>query len=219
MALLLNMFNEIMKHRPIPCRIIALILLFLPFLASAQRRRDNVQLGFTVSPTLGWMEFKSNDASYRSAGSKIGYSYGIIGDFGFAPNYFLGSGFLLTTISSNVAVNLPQGKEDVGYRIQYIEIPLTLKLKSDPENDFRFYGQFGPDLAVKVSGKHDFTTLPVRNDANLLRFGLLVGAGAEWEVGRSRLLTGVSFNNGFTRAFDNPDSKNQLVTLNLGVFF
>jgi hypothetical protein len=198
-----------------------LSLLLIPFLSNAQGRRTNFRLGFTASPTLGWLQFGDNSSGYKADGSRIGYSYGIVGDFGFSDNYFFGTGFTLTTMAAYVSVPpSSQGSgERIGYRTQYIDIPLTLKLKTGDESMTRFYGQFGPDLGIKVSDKHDFTRQNVMGDANIVRLGLLLGAGAEWKLNRTDILTGVSFNNPFTNAFSNPDAKNYIVTLNFGVFF
>jgi hypothetical protein len=210
--------------KPIGKYVLLLSLFVIPLLSHAQRGRGNFRLGFTASPTLGWMQFEDENSGYKADGSRIGYSYGIMGDFGFSDNYFFGSGFTLTTMSAyvNRSVTFPQGgttEERIGYRIQYIEVPLTLKLKTGDESATRFYGQFGPDLGVKVSNKHDFTQLDVKEKANIIRLGLLIGAGAEWKLNRSDILTGVSFNNPFTKVFSNPDAKNYIVTLNFGVFF
>jgi hypothetical protein len=184
----------------------------------AQRVSGNFRLGFTASPTFGHIRFDDN-TSYSSAGMQTGYAYGIIADFGFAENYFFGSGFLLTTMNGKVDYTDMSVKQRLAYKIQYIEIPLTLKLKTAEGQRIRLYGQFGPDLGVKVSNKHDVTNLPVKERAELIRLGLLAGAGLEWKLGSSDIFTGISYNNPFTRVFKNPGARNNVLMLNLGVFF
>ncbi|TZF80914.1 PorT family protein [Pedobacter sp. BS3] len=187
-----------------------LAILLIPGLLKAQRH--NFKLGFTASPTFGWMKFNGSDASsYKTDGLAAGFSYGVLGDFGFTPNYFFSTAFTVTTVKADVIASNPSQK--LGYKIQYLDIPLSLKLKS---NDFvggKFYGQFGFDLGVKTS--NGITT----SDVSRFRAGLLLGGGVEWQVRTLDILTGVSYNNGFTKAIKNPDAKLSYLTLNLGVFF
>ncbi|MDF3078118.1 MAG: PorT family protein [Sphingobacteriaceae bacterium] len=178
----------------------------------------NFRLAFTVSPTFGWMEFPTNAPGYENVKYKTQSSYGVIGDFGFAKNYFFSSGLTLTTVGSTLDVTL-NGNQKIDYKIQYIEIPLTLKLKSN-EAPVRYYGQFGLDAGITTSTKHSITQLSIPNHANTLRMGLLIGGGTEWHLTQNmNVLTGVSYNKGFTKVFDSPETKNSFVTLNLGVFF
>lgn len=199
-------------------RLLVIALLLLPALSMAQRSRGNFKLAFTTSPTWGWMEFPANDPAYKANGSRAQSLYGIIGDFGFSENYFFSSGLTLTSIGSKVLYTTSTGQENISYSIQYVEVPLTIKLKSN-EAKFRAYGQFGLDAGIKVANRHTFN-VDIKTKANLFRLGLLTGGGAEWSLTKSmHLLTGVSYNKGFTRVFSSPDTKNSYVALNLGVFF
>lgn len=202
-----------MKPAPI-ARVFAALILLSAGTALAQRS-TNLRLGFTASPTFGRITY-DDTAPYASSGTRVGFSYGIIADYAFAGNYYLGTGFLLTTMRGDVRT----ATEEFTYRTQYIEVPLTLKLKTGTDGPVRFYGQFGPDLGVKISHKHNLTTNPlVERDAELIRLGLLIGAGAEWRFRGAHLLTGVSYLNPFTPVFRQPDAKNPGITLNLGLFF
>ena len=101
-------------------------------------------------------------------------------------------------------------------------MPLTLKLKSNSTNTGRFYGQFGIGTGINVSAKADDSgeISSISSDVNTFRLGLIAGGGAEWFVGRNlTAVTGVTFNNGFTKTFKDFNSKNPFVTLHLGIFF
>lgn len=211
-------------------RILIFCLFFLPLLSFAQvPDGKNFRLAFTVSPTFGRMEIQNNSTAPAVLGytpntyTPVGYNtqtaYGVIADFGFAKNYFFGSGLTLTTVGSTVDVQTSQGNQRIDYKIQYMEIPLTLKLKSN-EAPVRYYGQFGLDAGITTSTKHSITQLDIPQHANTLRMGLLVGAGTEWHLTQNmNVLTGVSYNKGLTKVFDSPETKNSFITLNLGVFF
>jgi len=194
-----------------------LLILLSPFLALAQETEKDFQLGFTLSPTLSWL---TNEKGLESSGAKAGFSYGVIADFGFAKNYYFATAFTLTTLNSE-AHNVITKSDDI-FRLQYIEVPLTLKLKSNESGSGRFYGQFGLGTAVKVSAKKDDSGVKssVSSDVNPFRLGLIAGGGAEWNLGRNlSAVTGVTFNNGFTNTFKDFESKNPFVTIHLGVFF
>ncbi len=182
----------------------------------------NFRLGLSVNPNIGW--YRYNDDSYE-AGSKMGFSYGLLADLGFAKNYYFSTGLLINSISSKAtypADATKSGPRDL-IRLQYVDIPLTVKLKSE-ENDLgRFYGQFGFTTGFKVSGKEKFEGSTKKEDIDgddLFRLGLQLGGGAEWRLSDNlSLLTGLSFNNGFTRAIKDGKPKTSFVALNVGVFF
>lgn len=201
-----------------------LALFLIPFIGSSQETKNDFQLGFTLSPNLSWITSGGNELV--PDGAKPGFSYGVIADFGFAKNYFFSTAFTVTSL--NCEAEKPNISTDK-YRLQYLEIPITLKLKSNPTSSGRFYGQFGLGTGINISAKKDseaFGTkvmtkdISISSDVNAFRLGLIAGAGAEWNIGRNlSAVTGVAFNNAFTETFKDYDSKNPYITLTLGVFF
>jgi hypothetical protein len=202
---------------------LVIVALLFSLAGRGQEDEKDFQLGFTLSPTLSWLT--DDGSSLKSDGSKPGFSYGVLADFGFAKNYFFSTAFALTSVNSKAETAL---SSDV-YKLQYIEIPLTLKLKSNSIQAGRFYGQFGVGTGINVSSKMDSDgkgtnetkeNRSVSSAVNVFRLGLIAGGGAEWNLGRNlSALTGVTFNNGFTKTFKEGDSKNPFVTFHLGVFF
>ncbi len=180
----------------------------------------NFRLGLSINPNIGWYRF--NDDDYKSS-SKIGFSYGLIADLGFAKNYYFSTGLLINQIAAKAEYPAPAENRDL-IRLQYVDVPLTVKLKSDENELGRFYGQFGFTAGLKVSGKEQLageTKKQSIDKDDLFRLGLQLGGGVEWKLNDNlALLTGLSFNNGFTRAINNDGKpKNSFVALNLGLFF
>ncbi|HMR20390.1 MAG TPA: porin family protein [Sphingobacterium sp.] len=185
----------------------------------------NFRLGLSINPNIGWLRY---DNDY-DASTKVGFSYGLLADLGFAKNYYFSTGLLINAINSKVdPAFLPAESNDPAipkYKdvsLKYAEVPLTVKLKSE-ENDLgRFYGQFGFTAGLKVSGKEKLeggNKSSIDGD-DLFRLGLKLGGGAEWRLSDNlSLLTGLSFNNGFTRAIKEGKPKTSYVALNIGVFF
>jgi Outer membrane protein beta-barrel domain len=221
-------------------RFLILIFLLLPFAMQAQSVSEKTfSLGFTTSPNFGWMTFPSEQVPVTSSeGLRTGFSYGVLGDFAFSSNYYFSTAFTVTSINANTKTpefndGAEIGVKTAAYKLQYIEIPLTLKLKSNEHNNKRFYGQFGLSTDVKISAKQDYDfkapngafssakNADISGDINTFRLGLLFGGGAEWKLDDNlHLLTGVSYNNGLTDVLDTKEkAKNSYFTINLGVFF
>lgn len=194
--------------------------------ANESAEEKNIRLGLSVNPNIGW--FRYNDEDYKS-GTKMGFSYGLIADIGFARNYYFSTGMLVNSIASSMTY---EGGTETGdqftnrerIRLQYVDIPLTVKLKSEANDMGRFYGQFGFTAGLKVSGKEKITGSTKNSSIDkddLFRLGLQLGGGAEWKLNDNlALLTGLTFNNGFTRAINNDGKpKTSFIALNLGLMF
>jgi hypothetical protein len=200
----------------------ALVCFLLPFVSSAQIAGDNTQLGFTVSPNLGWVTGEGSPGD----GTSAGIAYGVLADFAFSSNYYFASGFTITSVNSRAVTDI----NSINYKVRYIEVPLTLKLKSEPTNMGRYYGQFGLGTGFKIGAKGDISEGPgtpkkndvdISSDVNFFRLSMIAGAGVEWEVnGNLNVITGVTYNNGFTTMNKRGDNlKNSYFALTLGVFF
>ncbi|WP_207422121.1 porin family protein [Desertivirga brevis] len=213
-----------------------LLVLMLPFVIKAQETEKNFQLGFTASPNIGWARFNDAPSTFASKSSKIGFSYGLIGDFGFARNYFFSTGFAITSINAKTEENgaFTEGSTSItrSYDIQYIEVPLTIKLKTNTVAEKSFYGQFGLSTAFNIRAKSDVKTRTatvvtddLKNQSldndNKVRLGLVAGAGVQWDYNEnSKFITGVTFNNGFTDVLSKrPSIRNSYLALTLGVLF
>ena len=200
------------------------VLLALVIGSFAQK---NFQLGLHFSPNIGWL--KPNGDKIEADGAKIGYEFGIIGDFNISDNYIFATGIRL--VNTGFTLNNPdvqeitntQGGLENGYgstvadvRLNYIEVPLTLKLRTNEVGYMKYFAQVGVGLGANYRALADeqFTYVPANgsssqpvsnegvdynDEINLFRAALIVGAGFEFNFsGNTSLVTGVTFNNGFT---------------------
>lgn len=181
----------------------------------------NISLGLTVNPNMGLFRF--DEDSNVDGKSKAGFSYGLIADIGFARNYYFSTGLQINTIKGRLEYPQNSSFPNKDVRLQYAEIPLTLKMKTSDINSRRFYGQFGFTTGIKVSSKESldgtdkFTGV---DGSSLLRLGLLIGGGLEWRFDNNlSIITGLSYNNGFTKAFNEGKPKASYLGLNLGLLF
>src|SRR3546814_17649843 len=95
-----------------------------------------------------------------SDGGTTGFSYGLMGDFYISERYSFATGLGITSTGGKV-----REPNDVGntvlskYRLQYVEVPLTLRLTTDQNGPFVFYGLFGLEGAVIVQASAERTIL------------------------------------------------------------
>lgn len=203
-----------------------------PVKGQAYYEKAHSRLALTFNPNIGWLKYENGS----KAKAKPGYSYGLVADFGFTRNYYFSTGLLINAINSSISAGNAMDTEgdykDFSRNIylKYVEVPLTIKLKSEENQVGRFYGQFGFTGGFKVSGKEQLpsqTTKTSISGADIFRIGLLIGGGAEWRLSNNlALLTGVAYNNGFTRAINMGEGiygadkpKTSYVSLNVGLFF
>ncbi|MEX2379593.1 MAG: porin family protein, partial [Vicingaceae bacterium] len=162
--------------------------------------QKNFQLGLQLSPNISWINPDSDGLD--SEGSKVGFSYGLIGDFNISENYAFSTG--ITLLSSGGKISYPDrqdissigdqpGRTTADVRLKYIQVPLTLKLKTNQIGYMKYYGQFGFGAAFNYDTKADkefkyLSTTTSEDEAdygseiNLFRASLIVGLGAEYNL-------------------------------------
>jgi hypothetical protein len=204
---------------------------------------NKLRFGAFIAPSLTWMHpvaSASDDGRYHvsSKGSRAGYQWGLVAEYYFADNYGFVSGFnielaggkLMSTANTNhVDTTLPNTviSANMNYKLQYIDIPFALKLRSDelPKTGMRIFGQIGLTVAFNISRKANYDV--VYNAADTIRvtasgsneilkgtlatppimLQLNVGAGIEYPITEKLFFfTGLYFNNGFLPTAINPQN-------------
>jgi len=186
-----------------------------------------VRLGFAIAPALTWL---TNDVKQLDTkGQRLGFSYGVTIDFTIAKsnNYSLATGFLIghTGGKLNYAEGASlepsitpekSGITEYNAKLQYINVPLTLKLKTNEIGYMSYFGQFGLLGGVKIGAKKDgqtgfentksnieYDNERFNDDSRLFNAGLLIGIGAEYNIsGNTNLVFGIQYFRGFTNVLD-----------------
>ncbi len=186
-----------------------------------------IKLGFLAKPAATWLS--ADNPELDSKGVRLGFSFGLLMDFSIArsPNYALSTG-LMINLADGGKLNYadyqtpsnPQGTEfrdyygttDISLNFQWLEVPVTLKLKTNQIGYMTYFGQLGlqggVNLSAKQSGDFRFKTTEaprlienenINKSTRLFNAGLLVGIGAEYNIsGNTNILFGVSYYRGFT---------------------
>lgn len=203
--------------------------LFLSFCVLAQDEEEPAfKLGLTAHPTLGWI--KSDIDNVDGKGVRLGFSYGLLADINFAENYAFSTGLKLTTINGRTETVAGSTNSEQVFKLQYIEIPAKLKLLTNDNNGIKFFGEFGLGNGLNIKAKQDNTSTITADNADnrdiysqtaFYRGSIIIGAGAEISTtGRTKILAGLSFDNGFTDIKKGDGSlKNAYLGINIGVFF
>ncbi len=216
-------------------------ILFLFFAVNASSQINTIpsygfRLGLTAHPTFGIISAEEG----KSEGTDLGFSYGLMADFNFAEHYSFNTGLTITTINGKstelnampyhaVVSSTSAIEYNLKYKMQYIEIPFVLKLKTSKIGAIKWFGQFGLSNDFKIRSRQDAANANgvLADDVNssewtrFYRAGLIIGGGGEFDLdGHTSLVGGLSFNNGLTNiATSKHTVRNHFVSLNLGVFF
>lgn len=177
-----------------------------------------VSLGITLSPNIHWLRYDNSENVETS--TKLGYNYGLLADFAMSENYFFSTGFLINSL--NAGSKFSEGSFTT-YKLQYIEVPFGLKLQSTQRYYRSYYGQFGFSAGMKISGDRERSgedKASLGSGADIFRLALQVGGGVNWQLDHKlNMMTGLTFNNGFTSVLKEGNPRSSYLAFNLGIFF
>ncbi len=197
--------------------------LFISILAliSIKAFSQNTRFTVFVDPQFSWMS--SDIKTVESDGSKFGVNIGLNLDKFFAPNYALRTGISIDNTGGNLIFRdsttlktnggdeeLPEGST-VHYKLQYINIPLGLKLKTNEIGYLTFFTHLGINggINIKATGEVDDFELENENisdEIKLFNLGYYIGAGVEYSIGgNSAIILGLTYTNGFIDITDDSD--------------
>ena len=213
------------------------ILVFGMLITQLSFAQGEFRFGLKGSSNFGWVGGTSKNIV--NDGTTVAFGYGIMGDYYFKPNYGISAEIMLSNIKSKFTVTEPLVFNSVPsdtvndlryeYNIQYLDIPLTMKLRTKEIGDMTYFGQFGVSMGFALNAKTSIvsTGLPKFisdqepteyrvNDAEgdaftvnnfddkvfLFRLPLIIGGGVEYKMaGSTSLQGGVRIANTFTDMF------------------
>jgi len=199
-----------------------LIFLCVTFCSYSQ-----VQIAIKAGPTITFNRFLSNTDSIAIDNTRddTRFTAGLVTDFEFSDNYFFSTGVLYSLRKlSFAAVNLNTQESDAEqYTLEYIEIPLTLKLlTNDIGVDSRVYFQTGFTVDFLVGWKGINKNDTRIEDLNTFDSSFYVGTGFDKNVGvTNSFFIGAFYQRGMVNISktDAITLKNDLLGLELGFRF
>lgn len=200
------------------------------------------KIGFKLNPNISWI--KPDNKSMTQEGNVFRFGFSLNADKHFTDNYALGLGVNVSRTGGELTYlrktnEVPNnGINPVShismvtrtYSLQYVEIPLTLKLRTNEIGYITYWGQFGLGLGINIRAKgddvidykyentndanapwkeSDLASLTVedediKDDINLFRTSLIIGGGIEYSLsGTTAIIAGITYNNGFSNSLNN----------------
>ncbi|MFN0033256.1 MAG: porin family protein [Flavobacteriales bacterium] len=202
------------------------------------------KIGFKLNPNVSWQKPDSKHMTNEGTNIRLGFS--LMVDKHFTDNYALGLGLNIFTTGGKLSYLRVQSMEIPGlvnnydvissvnrtYKLQYGEVPFTLKLRTNEIGYITYWGQFGLGLGFNIKAKADdevdylkqatgdtgagedrwedsvlesVTTEDedIKDDIKLFRTSLIIGAGIEYSLsGSTSIIAGFTYNNGFSNAMN-----------------
>ena len=198
------------------------------------------EIGIKITPSIaGSRVVAPREYNFKGLNAKTHFGGGVIADYFFAENYAFSTGLIYNARGAGVSYVDPGTSPAPNYSdefsIQYLEIPVTLKLyTNDIATDTKLYFQAGGSLNPRISAKVNNDKLDATNKKNSKHFNFmdisaLIGAGAEKQVGEStKVFAGFSYHRGlfdidnyYEDRFNskNIEIKNSYFALDLGMKF
>lgn len=214
-------------------------LLFVAFGTSVSAQK-NIHFGLKAVPGLYWV--KSSTDGAQSDGAGFGFGYGAMLEFGLTENYYIVTGVDIVSASTKLKQDFITPTNTVVYQgqstIQYLQVPLFLKLKTQSIGAIKYFGQFGLGTGFALNAKNKYDVITTDNtgtktvstsDSNkdevfFLREALLIGLGLEYNLaGSTSIVAGVTYDNGFTPVLKDKSTNAKLtskgITLTVGILF
>jgi opacity protein-like surface antigen len=203
----------------------ALLALTLVCASGMYAQDKGTRLGLVVRPSMDWIS--TTEKGVKNDGSALGFGFGVIADLQLGDNdkYFFSTGAGLNMLSVKTVSTFDSLSFKGTTKLQYVELPITIKLKTAEIGYMTYFGQIGFDAGINVAAKYEpegGDAVDVADDTNLLRMALVVGGGLEYNFSENTSgLLGLKYSNGFTSINDGDGDKVKLhyFELTAGVLF
>lgn len=146
------------------------ILIALTLIISAIGQAQDFKpwkIALHVDPNVSWM--KPNNNQIEQGGTSIKFGFGIAVDKMFTENYAFGTGLNILNTGGQLTYlysggykkdgatsnTLVIGERNRTYNLKYLEIPLTLKLRTNEIGYITYWAQFGVGLGFNIGAKAD----------------------------------------------------------------
>lgn len=155
-----------------------------------------IKLGLKFAPVVTSNRAKNDAQTVENDGSKMKFSIGLIADKTLSETYYLSSG--LVYLPKRAAFRSADGTTEEEYKLQYLQIPVTLKLfTNEIAPDLKAYLQIGSGLEIKVFDEPEDPSFVVVEKFTPIDVPVILGGGIEYRAGiNTTLFGGFSYQRG-----------------------
>lgn len=205
---------------------------------------QNYKFGVFIEPAATWLSPQSR--TVQSDGSEFGFSGGLIIENYFQDNYAFSTGLGIgyqggrLTFNENSFIHVYDETDSVPpgttiqYHLNYLTIPLGLKLKTNQIGYFTYFVDLGFTAQFNISAKgtsdkelfsskesYYLDNEPITKEINFANLGYHFGGGVEYGLSEdTSLLLGIYYHNGFTDVTER-DAKvlSRVISFRVGIMF
>lgn len=147
----------------------SILIAFTLLVALATQAQDFKpwKIAIHVDPNISWL--KPNNNQIDQGGARLKFGFGIAVDKMFTERYAFGTGLNILNTGGELTYlyrghhkkdGASENTEIIGsvnriYNLKYLEIPLTLKLRTNEIGYITYWGQFGLGLGFNIGAKAD----------------------------------------------------------------
>lgn len=220
----------------------ALALILIANLGFGQNEKF-FRFGLHGNTGLTWM--KSDEDSVKYDGMRLGVGYGFAGEITIADNFSFATGIDVSYVGGKLKkegimyqypsdTNSTLSTINTTYRFQYLDIPLTIKMKTNEINYITYFARVGASLGINLKARGDeeyasvsgadrkisIDDINLKDERKFFRANFIVGGGIEYSLGgTTTALAEISFINGLTSILDDINTRNNYLQLKVGVMF
>jgi hypothetical protein len=192
--------------------------------------------GITFSPLVSWMKPDSKKVEFEA--SKFGFSFGLVGDYNFSDNFSFSTGINVYNGGGKLKYkdSIPAFEADsiynlapnavILYKLQYIEIPLSFKGKTNEIGYITYFlkGGLSPMFRYKAKGdvsQYNISGEDFKGEVSGFNLGFHLGGGIEYSLGgNTKVLAELQFTNGLTDVTkDDYKTIFNMIILRTGIIF
>jgi hypothetical protein len=130
-------------------------------LGVVQAQISGYKIGVKLCPNVSYMRSENGDIAISKAPLRLGY--GLVIDKMFADKYAIGTGVNVYKMGGQTQFSYTETANDTtsiysltrNYKMTFIEVPLTLKLRTSPIAGMTYWGQFGIGLGYLYKAYSD----------------------------------------------------------------
>ncbi len=195
---------------------------------STQSIAQDFKMGLAISPNTAWMV--STDYDHETLGAKVNFGFEFVADVLFSENYALGLGVNVFNTGGDVRYLVVDPEDDDylmnvdrTYSLQYVELPLTFKMRTNEIGYTTVFGRFGLGIGMNIKAEADEARyrsylegsdgiwsaydgvvpigdqIAIDSDIKLFRASMIIGGGIERTLsGTTALVVGVNYNSAFS---------------------
>lgn len=170
---------------------------------------QDYRYGVYAAPVISW--FRTDVEDVRNKGARAGFVFSISAERRLTDNWHFSSGLAFSTASARLVnadasffrfpdytATVAAGKPVI-YRLQYISMPVGVKIKTSETGYFTYFAEFGLDPKVVINGKVDIPSNDIKRKGamtEIRRFnaGYHLTGGAEYSLdGNTSLVLGLGY--------------------------